>query len=213
MAGQRDASTGESWGRVVEIGPQLGGILLADKDISVSGSVAYGSLQGHDVASNDHVAATLSASYSLHVDGFDYLRVGPSYAYDAYSRNQFFFTPGYGGYYSPQASHAPGLFTDFLTDQGQSWLVGGRVNGSWQYSRQAAEASFAGVTQTELGTDTTLRGAVLLGRSIILGAFGRVTISPSGRDKAAGLTLTVPLEGREGLFADDLPRFIDRAWP
>jgi tetratricopeptide (TPR) repeat protein len=213
MAGQRDATTGTSWGRVVEIGPQIGGILLAGKAISVSGSVAYGSLQGHDVAANDHVAATLSASYTITLAGFDYLRVGPAYAYDAFSRNQFFFTPGYGGYYSPQASHAPGLFADFLTDQGKSWLIGGRVNGSWQYSRQAAEGTFGGVSQTELGTDSTLRGSVLLGRGIILGAFGRVTISPSGRDKAAGLTVTVPLDGREGLFADDLPHFIDRAWP
>jgi hypothetical protein len=213
MAGQRDPATGTSWGRVVEMGPQLGGILLADKDISVSGSVAYGRLEGHEVAGNDHAAATLSGSYSLRLDGFDYLRLGPFYAYDAYGRNEFFFTPFYGGYYSPQASHALGLFADLLTDQGKNWLIGGRVSGSWQYSRQAAEGRFAGVTQTELGADTTLRGGMLLGHSVILGAFGRVTISPSGRDKAAGLTLTVPLSGRAGLFADDLPHFIDRAWP
>lgn len=213
MAGQRDAATKTSWGRVVEIGPQIGGILLADRDLSVSGSLAYGRLEGHEVAGNDHAQINLSGSYSLRLDGFDYLRLGPFYAYDAYGRNEFFFTPGYGGYYSPQASHALGLFADLLTDQGKSWLIGGRVSGSWQYSRQAAESVFSGVTQTELGTDTTLRGGVLLGHSVILGAFGRVTISPSGRDKAAGLTITVPLSGRDGLFADDLPHFIDRAWP
>jgi hypothetical protein len=213
MAGQRDVATGNRWGRVVEIGPQIGGILLAEKDISVSASLAYGRLEGHEVAGNDHAEANLSGSYSLRLDGFDYLRLGPFYAYDAYGRNEFFFTPGYGGYFSPQASHALGLFADLLTDQGKGWLVGGRVSGAWQYSRQAAEASFGGITQTELGTDSTLRGGVLLGHSVILGGFGRITISPSGRDKAVGVTVTVPLSGREGLFADDLPHFIDRAWP
>jgi hypothetical protein len=222
MAGQRDQTTGAAWGRVVEIGPQLSGILLAGKDFAVTAGVGYGTLQGHDVAGNDHLSATLSGSYSLTPGGFDYLRVGPFYSFDAYGRNEFFFTPGNGGYYSPQASHALGLFADILTEQGKSWLVGGRIGESWQYARQGDEAQhpladdgsrFSGVTQTELGTDATVRGAVLLGRGLILGAFGRVTISPSDRDKAAGLTLTVPLSGRDGVFSDDLPHFIDRAWP
>jgi hypothetical protein len=207
-AGMRDPVTGATWGRVMEIGPQLGAVLLATEKLALSGSLAAATLQGHDVESNSRVSANLSASYSLEMGGFDYLRVGPFYGFDAYDKNENFFTPGAGGYYSPQASHSLGAFADFLTSQGKSWLLGGRIGGSWQYARQSGEA-----TETQLGTDATLRGGVLLGHGVILGAFGRVTVSPSGRDKAAGLTLTMPLSGREGVFSADLPHFIDRSWP
>lgn len=207
-AGMRDPVTGAAWGRVMEIGPQIGAVLLATDKLAFSGSLSAATLQGHDVAGNSRASANLSASYSLDIPGFDYLRVGPFYGYDSYDKNENFFTPGLGGYYSPQASHSLGAFADFLTTQGKDWLIGGRVGKSWQYARQSGEA-----TQTQLGTDATLRGGVLLGHGVILGGFGRITVSPSGRDKAGGITLTVPLSGRDGLFSADLPHFLDRAWP
>lgn len=207
QAGMRDA-TGVSWGRVMEIGPQIGAVLLATDQLALSGSLSASTLQGHDVEDNSRVSANLSASYSLGVNGFNWLRVGPFYGFDAYDRNENFFTRGFGGYYSPQASHCLGAFADFLTTQGKDWLIGGRIGESWQYARQSGVE-----TQTQLGTDATLRAGVLLGHGVILGGFGRVTVSPSGRDKAAGVTLSVPLSGRDGLFSIDLPRFIDRAWP
>lgn len=208
QAGLRNPVTGATWGRVMEIGPQIGAVLLAADKLALSGSLSAATLQGHDVESNSRASANLSASYSLDMAGFDYLRVGPFYGFDAYDKNENFFTPGSGGYYSPQASHSLGAFADFLTTQGKSWLLGGRIGGSWQYARQSGEA-----TETQLGTDATLRGGVLLGHGVILGGFGRLTVSPSGRDKAAGVTLTLPLSGRDGVFAADLPHFIDRSWP
>ena len=223
MSGLRDGATGTVWGRVVEIGPQANAIVLLNSAIfPISGTVSASAITGRDVANNDHIATAWSLTYEIHATGFDYVRVGPSYAFDHYRRNENFFTVGNGGYYSPDVGHSLGGFVDFLTNQGRSWLVGARLNAAYQYSNESAAAvfpltdngnRFAGITQSQFGTDSTIRAAALIGPHVILGAFGRVTYAPSGRDMAAGLTLAIPFGGRTGLFSGDLPHFADRSWP
>lgn len=222
MAGLRDGSTNTTWGRVVEFGPQIGVIALLGEQISASVSGAVTALRGHGVINNDHVAASASLTYEVRAEGFDYIRVGPSYSFDHYRRDENFFTVGNGGYYSPDAAHSIGGFVDFLTHQGRSWLLGIRATAAYQHSSESGAprfpladdgSRFLSVVQSQFGTDSTLRGAVLLGSHFVLGGYGRVTYSPSGRDMAAGLTLSIPFGGRTGLFAGDLPHFADRSWP
>ena len=222
MAGQRDGATGTTWGRVVEIGPQAGLIYLVNENVSLSVSAAGSVLRGRGVADNSHIAATASLTYELAVPGFDYVRIGPAYGFDHYRRNQFFFTLGNGGYYSPDQSHSIGGFIDFMTQQGRGWLLGGRLTAALQHSRESAAPRFPladdvtrfnGITQSQFGTDSVVRGAALVSPHVILGAYGRVTYAPSGRDMAGGLSVSFPFGGRVGLFASDLPRFADRSWP
>jgi hypothetical protein len=222
MAGLRDGATGTTWGRVVEIGPEAGAILLLNQQWSLSGGVSIASLKGHNVADNTHVSANLSLTYEFKPDGFDYVRVGPAYGFEHYARNENFFTIGNGGYYSPAQAHSLGGFVDFLTTEGQTWQVGGRITAAWQHSVEESArrlpltndlSRFAGITQSQFGTDSVLRGSVLLSSRLIFGAYGRVTYSPSGRDMAAGMTLTVPFTARTAVFSSDLPHFADRSWP
>jgi hypothetical protein len=206
----------------VEIGPQAGVVALLNSRLAAALSASVSTLQGHNVISNSHIATAASLSYTINAAAFDYIRVGPAYGYDHYQRNENFFTLGNGGYYSPDTSHSLGGFIDFLTHQGRQWIVGGRFTASWQYSRQSAAARFpladdgtrfAGQIQSQFGTDSTLRGAVLLSPHLVLGAYGRITYSPSGRDMAAAVTLAVPFATRTALFSTDLPHVADRAWP
>jgi hypothetical protein len=164
----------------------------------------------------------VSLTYEIKPEGLDYLRIGPLYGFDRYGNNQNFFTLGNGGYYSPQAAHSAGAFVDFLTDEGKRWQIGGRVTGTWQHSREDAGirfpraddgSRFRGQVQTQFGTDSVLRASFLASPHIILGGYGRITYSPSGRDAALGISLTVPFGARSAVFSSDLPHFADRSWP
>ncbi len=222
MSGRQDAATRATWGRVVEVGPEVRAIALLNQNLSISVNAEVNLLRGHRVADNTHVGTSASLTYELKPSGFDYVRVGPSYGFDHYAHNANFFTIGHGGYYSPKASHNLGAFIDFLTLEGGKWVVAGRVTAAWQYSVEAPAARFPldddgtrfqGITQSQFGTDSMVRSAVLLGPNLVLGGYARVSHAPSGRDFAAGLTLTIPFGARTGVSSSDLPHFSDRSWP
>jgi tetratricopeptide (TPR) repeat protein len=222
MSGLQDAATGATWGRVVEISPQVGLIALLTDKISLAANAAYGVLHGRNVARNSHATAGVSLTYEAKVPGFDYIRVGPAYTFDHYAKNQNFFTLGNGGYYSPGAGHSAGGFIDFQTAEGRRWQIAGRITGAWQYSVEKSAprfpladdgTRFAGLRQSQFGTDSVLRGSALLGSHLILGAYGRVTYAPSGRDIAGGLSITIPFGARSAMYSSDLPHFADRSWP
>ena len=80
MSGMIDPVTGTAWGRAVDIGPQLAVTYLASESVALSGSLEGAALRGKNVADNSRIGANLSLSYQFAPAGFDYIRVGPSYA-------------------------------------------------------------------------------------------------------------------------------------
>lgn len=222
FGGMVDPVTGTAWGRVVDMGGQLAVTYLASESIALSGSVEAAGLKGKSVASNSRLGASLSLSYQFQPEGFDYVRVGPSYAYQHYANNQFFFSYGNGGYYSPDQLHTLGGFVDFQTAEGKRWQIGARLNGGWTHKVEAtglafplstAGARIGGARGSEFSVDSVGRATFLVSDTLRLGVYGRYTQAPSGKDRAIAVSLSLPLGSRTAVFSSDLPQVLDRAWP
>ncbi len=222
MAGLRDPVTGRHWGRVIEMGPELNGIFLFSDQFSISTTGIVSHLSGKNVDGNNRYAVNVSGTYQFTSGTLDFLRIGPTYAYQHYSENQNFFTFGQGGYYSPTEQHSAGAYIDLMTAEGQRWQIAARVSGAWTHSIEALRVRypladdgtrFNRNTQSEFNTDSTVRGTWLIAPRVMLGAYGRYSKAPSGRDMAAGLSLTFTGSPRDGVYSTDLPRYVDRSWP
>jgi hypothetical protein len=222
MSGLRDPTTGRTWGRAVEIGPEAGVVYLFTDTLAGSVSAAASSVRGHNVQANGHITFNASLNYTFKPTGFDFIRVGPTYGFQHYSRNENFFTLGHGGYYSPDRIHSLGAFVEFQTDEAKRWQLAGRVSGGWTHKVEASApqfpladngAVFLGARGSEFTTDSVLRGTVMLGDHLRLGMMGRYTQAPSGRDYAGAVTLSIPFGGRSATFSTELPRVLDRSWP
>ena len=222
FAGLVDPVTGKTWGRVVDLGGQAAVTYLASETVALSGSVEAAALKGKDVAGNSRFGASLSLSYQFKPEGFDYVRIGPSYAYQHYAKNQFFFTYGNGGYYSPDQLHTLGGFLDVQSAEAKRWQIGARVSGGWTHKVEAAGFDFplsalatriGGARGSEFSVDSVGRASVLVSDHLRLGFYGRYTQAPSGKDKAVAVTLSLPLGPRAAVFSSDLPQVLDRSWP
>ena len=222
LSGLIDPVTGRAWGRVVDMGGQVAVTYLVSESVALSGSVEAAGLKGKNVASNSRLGASASLSYQFTPAGFDYVRLGPSYAYQHYAKNQFFFTYGNGGYYSPDQLHTLGGFLDFQSAEAKRWQIGARVNGGWTHKVEAQGSAFplsntvvpiGGARGSEFSVDSVARASVLVSDYLRLGVYGRYTQAPSGKDRAAAVTLSIPFGPRAAVFSSELPQVLDRAWP
>lgn len=222
LSGMIDPVTGNTWGRVVDMGGQVAVTYLASESVALSGSFEAANLKGRNVARNSRIGGSLALSYQFKPEGFDYVRVGPSYAYQHYAKNQFFFTYGNGGYYSPDQLHTLGGFLDFQTAEAKRWQIGARVSGGWTHKVEAPGNAFplsttlaplGGIRGSEFSVDSVARASVLVSDYVRLGLYGRYTQAPSGKDRAVALTLSLPFGPRGAVFSSDLPQVLDRGWP
>ncbi len=167
-------------------------------------------LTGMHVADNAGVSTDLSASYDLKLRGFDYFSVGPALHYLAYRRNENFYSPGQGGYYSPQSSESAGLALQLLSAEGQSWQWQGNLETGWNYARQDSEACSASC----IGSHD--RGPYVHGQASAvmklaphwqMGGLVDVNVTP-GRDRQVAALAFVRyfIEPRAAVFSRDLPR-------
>ena len=208
-----DPVTGNSWGRVVEKGVRGNVTHKLNESWTVTAGGQLATLDGHNVADNDHFAFWTSLGYNIPVEGFKYLTVGPAYRFDHYSDNRSFFTYGHGGYFSPDTFHRIGGEVNFQTDEGKQFVVKGRA--SLGYQRTSEDDAFAlplsssgpvlkGGDDSGLAFDTQVSGVYRLNHWLQVGAFVNVTQSPDFDDYGGGVFLRVNAFDRPAVFSSDL---------
>lgn len=214
-AGQRDAVTGHTFGRVVESGALVRARLPVGRKNAVQADVLVTQLEGENTDDNAMVSTGISASRSVARDGFAYLVTGPFYQFQSYDRNSNFFTAGHGGYFSPQAFHRAGWSANAQTDPLKNWIV--KADWAVAYESVNEDPAIANplvsVAQPLVGggSSTGLAGALdvavayRISRDVIASANAAAIASKAYEDVRVGIALTWTPGGRAGLQRRDLP--------
>ncbi|MEH6489112.1 cellulose synthase subunit BcsC-related outer membrane protein [Hyphomonas oceanitis] len=224
FAGQRDATTGEAFGRVIESGVALRGRLPVGKSNTLQADIEATSLHGENTADNSKLALGVAANRNFARKGFAYLVSGLFYQFQSYDENTNFFTPGHGGYFSPQTFHRTGVSLNAQTNPMKHWIL-----------KADAAVAYESVSEDPVRANPLLRGTQpLIGGSDSSGLAGALDLSAARRiapeiilsgnlsaiqseayeDVRVGLALTWVPGGRDGLVRNDLPQdpFNPTAW-
>lgn len=105
MSGLYDPQSKYSWGQVMENGLTLGGYFTlpdALKDWKAEGSLTLSQLEGKNVADNQKLA--FWGRLTRPIEDVEGLRAGLVLYSSAFDKNLSYYTPGFGGYFSPEAS-------------------------------------------------------------------------------------------------------------
>jgi hypothetical protein len=223
MAGKTDNAK-NVYGRVTETGVRLSARLPAGKSYAAQADLSAASLDGVNTAGNSMVGASFSISRAIDQDGFAYLVTGPFYQYQAYDRNTNFFTPGNGGYFSPQVFHRAGWSLNAQTDPLKDWIA--RAN--LAVAHEAAEQNAAPANPLLAGSQPLIGGsnnsgiagaldlsvARRVSRNVIFSANVAAIVSQAYEDMRIGAGFTWVPGGRAGLVRADLPTdpFNPGAW-
>ncbi len=105
FAGAIDPRTGIAWGGVTRTGGRANLEFSAGPADVYAGGGWY-TLQGSNVESNTETQAGAGGSVPIWHDGGQELRVGMDLVYFGYGQNEYAFTLGQGGYFSPQSYFA-----------------------------------------------------------------------------------------------------------
>ncbi|GAA4486357.1 hypothetical protein GCM10023157_32570 [Gluconacetobacter asukensis] len=127
-AGMRDPGTGKVWGGVTRIGGH-GSLEWANEIWNAYAGGGFALLQGTHVADNTEADAELGGSVTVwqRVQR-QRLRLGLDAEYLAYRRNEYEFTLGQGGYFSPQSYYAVMPSADYTGHVDRwTWSVRGAV--------------------------------------------------------------------------------------
>ena len=223
LAGQQDTG-GNTFGRVTEAGASVRARLPVGKLHAVQADLSAGQLEGENVASNTVVSAGISASRSIRRDGFAYLVTGPFYQFQSYDRNTNFFTPGHGGYFSPQAFHRAGWSANAQTDPLKNWIAKADIalaHETVEEDPARTNPLLPGPQPLVGGSDSTgIAGALDLAiarrvnSDVIISANLSAIASEAYEDVRIGLALTWVPGGRAGLVRTDLPNdpFNSASW-
>lgn len=213
FAGEDAASGGQS-GRVVEAGALVRGRFDVGGGRAVQADISAVHLDGRATVSNSMISAGLSASQSIAKDGFDYLVTGPFYQYQSYDRNTNFFSPGHGGYFSPQQFHRAGWSVNARTQPLKDWMV--KLDGAVAFESVREDAApqyplladqgiqIGGGKSSGVAGSLDVALARRLGREVIVSANLSATASKAFEDLRAGIGLVWVPGGRAALVPSDL---------
>ncbi|WP_323991325.1 cellulose synthase subunit BcsC-related outer membrane protein [Nguyenibacter sp. L1] len=163
-AGLHDSAVGGSWGGVVRnrLNSQLeyGDPLM---NFYLRGGFAY--LQGHGTPDNIEYEAGGGGGVSLYKDTVNAVRLGVDLTWFRYNNNQYLFTYGNGGYFSPQSFVSLLVPVRYAGQSGQwTWNAGASLGFQSYHSRSALFYPTSPVLQAVLdGSDPA--GALSPGRS------------------------------------------------
>lgn len=218
LSGQTDPLTGESFGRVVESGASASVTVLPVDRVGITASALGSVLTGRNVADNTRLRLGLSASYDVPLEGFAYWRIGPYVSWQRYSENLGQYTPGHGGYFSPQSNVSAGLALDALTERGRDWQVGARATLGWTYSEEEAAPFFPegapdpalvgiydAVENRGLAGDIALRGGLMLSDDWMLTGLASVGFAPDYEETVIGVGVRHTFGSRDAILDTDLP--------
>jgi len=211
--GLQDPYSNRTWGRVQETGGSLSVFQGFMKDYTFFAKASYGEITGVNTASNNHFSIFASVSRLFQVEGFEYITVGPSLSYETFDNNQNFFTYGNGGYFSPEYIVQGIIEAQFLTTEGQQWLVSGSIGAGGQQNQQGSSPFFPlnPNGQEYPGTDSTtgifltkIEGGFLVTPEFMVGAKLGYSVTADYNEGFASLYLRYFFEPRAGLFRSDL---------
>jgi tetratricopeptide (TPR) repeat protein len=212
--GMRDAAGGRPWGRVLMQG--VAGAwhgAFADR-WSASLQARHEDIGGERVAANRRDAFDVSVGYDLKPEGFDHAVISLNAVDDRFARNLSHFTPGHGGYFSPQTYTRIGPAFDFMTAERQTYLLKGRaaVGNTGQQEAAAPVLPLAdnGLRYTATSSrgrswEVDVGGSWQVSPQLQLGGWLSYRKSLDYEDRAAMLTLRLLLEPRRGVLSTDLP--------
>ncbi len=236
--GINDPYSNTQWGRVLRSGINLPLLLSLDEDWTLTANVDVALLHGEQVKTNWTVAGTVSTGYDFKLSGFDYFSLGPSVSFQHYDQNQNHFTVGHGGYFSPERLINTGLGLNFLTSEGRSFVLRGRVGAGYQNVQNASSPwfplggsvqnaanvqvtldgrsvfndtpTYASSANDGLAYDLELKGVWLLHPNIQVG--GGVSARRTGGydDYSAGFFFRYILDERKASFSSDIPDYLFR---
>jgi tetratricopeptide (TPR) repeat protein len=210
--GMKDPYTGQSWGRVTETGFSPTIFLLLQQGWSLSGSAFFGIRDGENVETNDHFSINLALGYKIDNPNFSYISIGPSMDYEQFSKNLSFFTFGQGGYFSPEYLLQGALGLQFMTKEGENYLLRGSATVGMQTYRQDASPVFPlensstvygpSNRNTYIGS-IQLDGLLQLTSQLAAGINVRADKTANYEEYSVGLLLKYFFEPRAGLFSTD----------
>ena len=140
--GIQDPYNGGTWGRVIESGITASGYQDLGSNWGFTGEGTLGVLTGEQVKTNEHAELSAGVGKDLRLDGFQYFVVGPSFYGEHFEHNLSGFTVGQGGYFSPDYLAQGTLGVNFLTLEGQPFIVRARFGAGMQDNQQDASPLF-----------------------------------------------------------------------
>lgn len=201
-------------GRVARTGVNARVLALHAAPWSIGASAKVAHLEGVNVQSNRHAGAEVAVGYDLALKGFAYAALSASAGLERYQRNLSRFTPGHGGYFSPQRFRRAGLAFDFMTAEGAPWMLRGRLSAG-RFDKVEDDAPtfplapdgtfFRGNRDRGHDGSVQLAAAVRLSPHWQLGVGVARSLSPQFAEKVAYVQLRGHLEPRRGVLSTDLP--------
>ena len=202
-----DPVDGATWGGVMDRGitGQATWSTKADWHLSINGTVSQQT--GDEVEDNRAIAARIdlrSGWPGQHwVERLDYWQVGPFASWRGFDDNQFVFTRGSGGYFSPQDEYRAGLTSELLTAEGHHWQLRAGVEVAWTDITEAATATTVRQQTRGLNVDARVQGHWLITPHVQLGAHVQGTDARGFRGNNAGLSLRWFPQPRRAVWSRD----------
>jgi Tfp pilus assembly protein PilF len=209
-----DPFSGTAWGRVLRTGIRLFGFTRVSAQWGLFGQVSGAWLEGRQVDDNQQVAVNLSVSRTFQPKGFDYLSLGPTVSFEHYQNNLSQFTLGHGGYFSPSRLFQLGLATNFLTTEGQWFVLSGNASLGFQTQREESSPffplnpdgrSYAADSSTGITGSLELKGIMRLSEHWQLGGGVSVRQTADFADQAGMLFLRFLFKPRTAVLSTDIP--------
>jgi tetratricopeptide (TPR) repeat protein len=210
------AFNGRKWGGVRATGAELSGYFPFGGGFAFNGKIGIEQIDAHNVRENSHESVLAGLNHGLQLQGFDYVAAGISTGYDHYAHNLSQFTPGHGGYFSPQTFWQFKANLDFLTLENQRAVVKGHLDGGRVFKREGAtpvipldgfsDAGFYSGSREWGWTYTVeLSGAMQIGNYVQVGADLSRRAAPQYDETAGMLFIRVLFEPRTTVLSSDLP--------
>jgi hypothetical protein len=188
-----DPIDGGTWGGVMDAGVALRSTWSSASDWHLSLSGAASRQSGDEVDENHALSARIDLRsgwpgqhWSQHLD---YWQLGPFASWRSFDDNQFVFTRGSGGYFSPQEEIRIGLASELLSAEGRRWQVRAGVELAWTDITEDPTRSTPRQRTRGVNVDARLEGHWLLSPHWQLGSQLQATDARGFRGSYAGLTL------------------------
>ena len=216
--GMRDPFGGGNWGRVIESGVEASGYQDLGSNWGFTGDGTLGALTGDQVETNEHAALSAGIGKDLRLDGFQYFVIGPNFFGEQFEHNLSGFTIGQGGYFSPAYLAQATLDLNFLTLEGQPYIVRARFGFGGQDNQQDASPLFplapdgrnySSLNQASYVASAEVEGVVRLSDHWQFGGALSYDKSADYTESKEMLFFRFEFEPRPAVFSSDLMR----SWP
>jgi tetratricopeptide (TPR) repeat protein len=206
---------GETWGAVRALGAEVSAYLSMPNRYGFSGKIGVEQIDGENVRENSHVSLLANLNRGFALEGFDHFAVGIGAGYDEYRHNLSQFTPGHGGYFSPQTFLQIKVNLDFLTIEKRRAILKGHLDVGRIYKHEATTPIIPLPGYSDLGTfpgsrgwgwgySVELDGAMQVGKHVQLGTQFSYRAAPQYDELTGMLFIRFLFAARESILSSDL---------